>query len=61
MRNADGKGYGRQEFPRSGRRLPIRRIVIIVLLLAALIEPLLMYRSLMREREQRRAVAEASP
>ena len=61
MRNADGMGYGRRGSLRKGGRLPIARIVIIVLLLAALIEPLLMYRSLMREREQRRAVAEASP
>jgi hypothetical protein len=58
MRNADGKARGA---PRAGRRLRIRRIVIVALLLAALVEPLVMYRTLMREREERRTVAEASP
>jgi hypothetical protein len=45
---------------RSARRLPLRRIVIVGLLLLALVEPLLMYRSLMRQREQRRQASESS-
>ena len=38
----------------------IRRIVLFAILLLALIEPLIMYASLMHERAQRRAVAESS-
>lgn len=45
---------------RNARRFPIRRIVIVGLLLLALVEPLLMYRSLMRQREQRRQASEGS-
>jgi hypothetical protein len=37
------------------RRRPVLRWVIIALLVAALVEPLVMYRSLMRERAERRA------
>jgi hypothetical protein len=42
------------------RRRPIRRIVLFAILLLALVEPLIMYRSLVRERAQRRAVADSS-
>ena len=35
------------------RRHPVLRIVIIAVLLLAIAEPLVMYRSLMRERDQR--------
>jgi hypothetical protein len=58
MRNADtvGKALGHRAW--TGRRRPILRLVILALLLAALIEPLVMYRSLMRERAERRALVE---
>ena len=51
---------GTRHSGRSARRSPIGRIVIIGLLLLALVEPLLMYRSLMRQREQRRRASESS-
>jgi hypothetical protein len=43
------------------KRRPIRRIVIVAIMLAALIEPLVMYVALTHERAQRRAVADSSP
>ena len=55
-----GFGGGPRRSGRSARRLTIGRIVIVGLLLLALIEPLLMYRSLMRQREQRRRASESS-
>jgi hypothetical protein len=60
MRNADlvGKAFGHRA--RIGRRRPILRFVILALLLAALMEPLVMYLSLMRERAERRANVELS-
>ena len=42
------------------RRKPIRRIVIVAIVLLALIEPLVMYAALMRERAERRAVVDSS-
>gem|GEM_PF-4178951 len=42
------------------RRRPIRRIVIVAIVLLALIEPLVMYAALMHERAQRRAVTDIS-
>jgi len=42
------------------KRRPIRRIVIVAILLAALIEPLIMYKALMNERAQRRAIVNSS-
>ena len=42
------------------KRRPIRRIVIVAIVLLALIEPLVMYAALMHERAQRRAVADSS-
>ena len=45
---------------RTRRRRPIRRIVITVLLLMALIEPLVMYSALTHERAERRAVADSA-
>ncbi len=44
---------------RKTRRRRIVRIVIAALVFAAVIEPLVMYRVLVRERAERRAVAEA--
>ena len=60
MRNAEmvGKAFGHGAG--NGRRRPILRFVIVALLLTALIEPLVMYRSLMRERAERRAITEAT-
>ena len=42
------------------RRRPIRRIVIVAIVLVALIEPLVMYGALMHERAQRRAAMDGS-
>jgi ABC-type taurine transport system ATPase subunit len=42
------------------RRRPIRRFLIITVILLLLIEPLFMYRVLVRERAQRRMIAESS-
>ena len=60
MRNAEvgGRAFGHRAG--IGRRRPILRFVIVALLLTALIEPLVMYRSLMRERAERRAITEAT-
>jgi hypothetical protein len=58
MRNAEWVHSGTTRSRQGGRRRPVLRWVIIALLLAALIEPLIMYRSLMRERAERRAPAE---
>ncbi len=38
---------------RPGRRPTVRRIVIAAILSLAIVEPIVMYRSLVREREQR--------
>jgi hypothetical protein len=43
------------------RHRPIRRIVIIAIVLAVLIEPLVMYKALVEERAQRRALTGSSP
>jgi hypothetical protein len=58
MSNSARVETGRVHGARTGRRRPILRVVIIALLLAALVEPLVMYRSLMRERAERRALTE---
>jgi hypothetical protein len=42
---------------RTRKRHPVRRIVLIGLVLAALAEPVVMYQSLMRERELRQLSA----
>jgi hypothetical protein len=42
------------------RRRPIRRIVIIAIVLAVLIEPLVMYKALVNERAQRMALTGSS-
>jgi len=60
MNATAGLGEGSRQSGRSARRPPIKRIVIVGLLLLALVEPLLMYRSLMRQREQRRQASESS-
>ena len=60
MHATAGFGGGTRHSGRSARRLPIRRIVIVGLLLLTFVEPLLMYRSLMRQREQRRQASESS-
>jgi hypothetical protein len=60
MRNSGRVEMSIEHSTRNGRRRPILRFVIIALLLAALIEPLIMYRSLMRERAERRALTEAT-
>jgi len=60
MHATAGIGGGARHSGRSARRPPIKRIVIVGLLLLALVEPLLMYRSLMRQREQRRQASESS-
>jgi hypothetical protein len=40
---------------RPRRRLPIGRIVLLVIVLAIFVEPIVMYRSLLRQREARDA------
>ena len=54
MHTAAGAGDGTR------KRRPIRRIVILAILLVVLVEPLIMYRTLMQERAERRAVADSS-
>jgi hypothetical protein len=60
MHATAGLGGGARHSGRSARRFPIGRFVIVGVLLLALVEPLLMYRSLMRQREQRRQATESS-
>ena len=55
-----GLGGGARHSGRTARRPSIGRIVIVGLLLLALVEPLLMFKSLMRQREQRRQASENS-
>ncbi len=44
--------------PQNRRKKLIRRAVLAALLAVALVEPVLMYRSLQKEREQRRTATE---
>ena len=60
MNATAGLDGGTGESGRSARRPPVGRIVIVGLLLLALVEPLLMYRSLMRQREKRRQASEST-
>jgi hypothetical protein len=60
MRNSGRVETGFGHGTRTGRRRPILRFVIIALIMAALIEPLVMYRFLQRERAERRALTEAT-
>ncbi len=53
MRDTNGAGA------RKARRRRIIRIVLGALVFAAVVEPLVMYRVLVRERAERRVVAEA--
>jgi hypothetical protein len=44
--------------PKPRKRRHVLRVVLIVLALAAIAEPVIMYRRLVRQREERRAAAE---
>ena len=59
MRDVKMRDRGPDPRAVKARRRKILRIIIAVLIFAAVAEPLVMYRVLVREREDRRAMAEA--
>jgi hypothetical protein len=59
MRDAEMRDHGPDARARKVRKRRIVRVVIAVLVSAAVAEPLVMYRVLVHQREDRRAMAEA--